>query len=395
MNIVIVPSHNQAENIDKIIAGYDKQTVPPDLLIFVLDRCSDNSREIFSRKQSKIQKVCLIKNSGDNFTAGATRDYGLTYVEENYPEYTNVIFTDGDCVPCEKLVELHLDCLSQSSKPAVSCGMRIMVQQDGSEKQDERLDESWTNDYSFTDKNARMLISSRVTLESIFTYSCNFAFNKSAISLIKKINKQLSNEDRLFNPEFDGSWGGEDNFISDCLYRTGNNILLTSKECYVKHQWHKEADKADIGKKRHIVLRLSERLKSLILKEQIPGEFSIFEKNRNISLPTKFIHQELSNIKRIVKEDSCLSIVDKIEYPFDISEDDKLTIKYILSRNKITIPATQFNGPKHIEYDRIDFLTDFITHIKIYLRNDSFEIDYSFKPMKPLNNIMRTQSWTI
>src|SRR5574344_1430306 len=122
MNIVIVPSHNQAENIDKIIAGYDKQTVPPDLLIFVLDRCSDNSREIFSRKQSKIRKVCLIKNSGDNFTAGATRDYGLTYVEENYPEYTNVIFTDGDCVPCEKLVELHLDCLSQSSKPAVSCG---------------------------------------------------------------------------------------------------------------------------------------------------------------------------------------------------------------------------------------------------------------------------------
>ena len=395
MNIVIVPSHNQAENIDKIIAGYDKQTVPPDLLIFVLDRCTDNSREVFSRKQSKIRKVCLIKNSGDNFTAGATRDYGLSYVEENYPEYTNVIFTDGDCVPCEKLVEIHLDCLSQSSKPAVSCGMRIMVQQDGSEKQDERLDESWTNDYSFTDKNARLLISSRVTLESIFTYSCNFAFNKSAILLIKKINKQLSNKSRLFNPEFDGSWGGEDNFISDCLYRTGNNILLTSKECYVKHQWHKEADKSDIGKKRHIVIRLSERLKSLILKEQIPGEFSIFEKNRNILLPTKFIHQELSNIKKIVKAKSGLSIIDEIKYPFEIYGDDILTIKYMLSRNKITIAATEFNGPKYVEYTRTDFLTDFLTHIKIYLRNDSFEIDSSFKPMKSLNNIMRTQSWTI
>lgn len=371
MNIVIIPSHNQADNISKIIKGYEKQTKLPDLVLFVFDRCSDNSRQEFLKIKTKLNIRCLIKNDGTNFSAGMTRDFGIDYVIKNFPEYTNIIFTDGDCIPSEKLVELHDDCLSHSSCPAVSCGRRIMIEKNGIETEDERIDNSWGNQYSFTDRNARLLVSNRVTLDSIFTYSCNLAFNKSAIQLCKRINSLISNSDRVFNPEFDGSWGGEDNFISDCLFRTGNNILLTSKECYVKHIWHEESQRVGLDIKKQILKRLSNTLKQLIVIGDVAGDYTIFERNRNIGLPTGFFHQEANNIKRVVKDETGIdSILDKLKFPFEHKE-LYLFSKYVLARNRIIIDAKENNPKKSDESYFIEKITDFITFSKLYLKHDS------------------------
>lgn len=387
MNIVIVPSHNQSEHIEKIISGYNKQTVKPDLILFVFDRCSDDSRQVFLRTKSNVEKRCLVKSVGNNFSAGMTRDFGLEYIQKEYPNYNSVIFTDGDCIPCERLVELHVDCLSNSNKAAVSCGRRVMKQRDGTIREDERIENKWTNDYAFTEQNARLLVSKRVTLDSIFTYSCNFAFNKSAINLIQKINKQISGVERLFNPEFDGSWGGEDNFISDCLFRTNNDILLTSKECYVEHQWHIESDKSNIQKKREIVKRLTDALKNFIITEQLPGDYTVFQRNRNIFLPKKFDYQEISNLKTTVKEEdfSSLKFVLNQKTP-----DEQLVLKYYLSRNYKIINSTEDNGMRKLPYEKIDELLDYITSIRVYLKNGQVEIDDShYKPRELINNFTR------
>ena len=45
------------------------------------------------------------KNVGENFSAGLTRDFGVNYVLENYPNYEMILFTDGDCVPSERVIE--------------------------------------------------------------------------------------------------------------------------------------------------------------------------------------------------------------------------------------------------------------------------------------------------
>lgn len=377
MNIVIVPSHNQEKNISKIIKGYEKQTVVPDLVLFVFDRCSDNSRREFLSIKTKLNISCLIKTAGNNFSAGMTRDFGVDYVMENFPEYKTIIFTDGDCIPSERLVELHLDCLSNSSKPAVSSGRRIMRNKDGNLEEDERLENKWTNDYSFTDKNARLLISSRVTLDSIFTYSCNLAFNKRAIELCRKINFQISNSPRVFNPQFDGSWGGEDNFISDCLFRTGNDILLASKDCYVEHIWHPESDKSDVNKKRQIHKNLSNYLYRLIVNGDILGEYVVFEKNRNIGFDNAF-NREINNIRLIQKDDRMVNeIINKIKFPYDLSDREIIFCKYILARNRMVVPATQNNPKLDSLDDKIEMLYDFLTFTKIYLRNDEYVFEES------------------
>lgn len=393
MNIVIVPSHNQEQHIQKIVTAYENQTVKPDLLLFVFDRCSDNSRQTFLKIKSKLNIRCLFKLIGNNFSAGMTRDFGLDYVENNYPNYTNIIFTDGDCVPSPKLVEIHVDCLKNSFLPAVSCGRRIMIQQDGSIEEDERIENTWTNDYSFTNKNSRLLISNRVTLDSIFTYSCNLAFNKSAVQLCKKINLQLSNSNRLFNPEFDGSWGGEDNFISDCLFRTGNNILLTSLDCFVEHQWHPESDKTDISIKKQIVQSLSYRLKQKIISESLPGDFTIFEKNRNIFLPTKFSIQEISNIKTTKKEEN-FSVIDLIKYPVELTDDIILFSKYILSRNRVVINATTNNNVKRFDENLYNMIIDFITFSKVYLIDGQLIYESEEYNYKSINNMSKTDTIT-
>jgi glycosyltransferase involved in cell wall biosynthesis len=387
LNVVIIPSHNQANNISRIVKGYEQQTIKPDLVLFVFDRCSDNSRHEFLKQRTMLNIRCVMKTEGMNFSAGMTRDCGIDYVIKNFPEYNNIIFTDGDCVPSERLVELHVDCLKQSHSPAVSCGRRIMIERDGTETEDERIDNSWTNQYSFTDRNARLLVSNRVTLDSIFTYSCNLAFNKAAISLCKKINLLVSNSDRVFNPEFDGSWGGEDNFISDCLFRTGNNILLTSTDCYVNHIWHEESSRTGLEIKKQILNKLSNKLKHFIIIGDVAGDYTIFERNRNIGVPTGFFHQEANNIKRIQKEESGIqSLIDMIKYKTN-HENLNMISKYILARNRLIVNATENNPRKPDDSYIIDYLSDFLTFSKFYLTDGC--IKYFDEPYieRKVNNI--------
>ena len=93
----------------------------------------------------------------------------------------------------------------------------------------------------------RIIISNQLSLNTIFTYSCNLAFNKSAIELCKDVNSKLSNDkDRVFNSMFDGKWGGEDNLISHILYRTGGWILMCDNKSWVEHIYHEEYPKLDI-----------------------------------------------------------------------------------------------------------------------------------------------------
>ena len=43
MIAVIIPIHNQTDNIQKIITGLERQTVIPDVVYFVFDRCEVES----------------------------------------------------------------------------------------------------------------------------------------------------------------------------------------------------------------------------------------------------------------------------------------------------------------------------------------------------------------
>jgi len=348
MKIVIVPSHNQSSHIKNIIDGYEKQTVKIDLLLFVLDRCSDDSEEVLKSIISTIVVMYVKKESGLNFSAGMTRDFGLECIKSL--DYSMVLFTDGDCVPSKKVVEEHYTNISNTSKALVSIGKRISQDENGEWKDDERNIGFWVNGTNFN-KLGRILHSHQFTTKNVMTYSCNLAFNKKAIELCKYINKTISNSDRVFNPEFDGSWGGEDDFISHCLFLTSNWIVMCSNESFVKHYYHKE-EKKDLSTKIEKISKLSSLIKKNIFEGKIEGEYKTFKKNILVSAPSL-----------------------DLDYYSDIVESNILT-KYEskLFNAYFTLATTRlykFEGYENIRYVKNKEIPQYIDFMKFYLRNDT------------------------
>lgn len=370
MKIIIVPSHNQSKNIKRIVEGYESQTILPDLLLFVFDRCSDDSLEEISEIRTFLNLKWIEKNVGENFSAGLTRDFGVNYVLENCPNYEMILFTDGDCVPSERVIEKHLENLNQSEKSVVSCGMRKMQDVSGNLLEDERLD-SWVNGFSFTEKNGRVLLANRFTIYDIFTYSCNFAFNKSAIELCRSVNEKLSNESRVFNNLFDGKWGGEDNLISHILFRTGNWILLCDKESWVEHIYHEEYPKQDLEKRKMLVLNLSKKLEVLILQGKIEGSVQRIHKNDYISFGVFDINNDIKNTNYVeglnLQLDNCLEYISE-KYLYD-----KIVLKYLFTTNVRNVYVNG-SGPKNFN---LGYYKQLSGYLKFYLRKDDivFEDD--------------------
>jgi len=272
--VVIVPSHNQAKHIQDIVTAYEGQTVKPDLLLFVLDRCSDNSAQILLNIKSSLNLEFIEKQHGSNFSAGMTRDVGIEYIEKY--DYDFVIFTDGDCIPNEFVVEEHIRNLKRTSKHAVSCGKRMYQLESG-----EWIDDGRNQMDVFT-SNGRVHLNRFFVTHMIVTYSCNLAFNKAAIKICKDVNIKLKGGNRVFNSIFDGGWGGEDDFIGYCIYMTGGYIITCSNESMVHHYYHKTYDK-DLTMKMCKLKDLYHRLSELISNGDVSGEtvtyLSDFDKN--------------------------------------------------------------------------------------------------------------------
>lgn len=378
MNIVIVPSHNQSQNIERIVRGYEKQTILPDLLLFVLDRCSDNSLETISTISTSLNLQWIIKTVGENFSAGMTRDFGLDFVKDL--PYEMILFTDGDCAPSEKVIEKHLENIKQSSRPLVSCGMRKMEDVEGKLLEDERLDKNWINEFSFTDTNGRIIVSNQLTLSTIFTYSCNLAFNKPAIELCREVNKKLTNDDRVFNSLFDGKWGGEDNLISHILYRTGNWILMCDKDSWVEHIYHEEFPKVDIEKRRMLVESLSRKLSVLILKGEIEGPVQKVYKNYVIKFGFADVMNEIKNTNYIKGLDSQLE--NYLDYVCEKYDYLKIPLKYFCMNN-VKVEYDAGVGCKDFS---LSLYKEFLGYLKFYLRNDDIVFEDDVKDFKKLNS---------
>lgn len=378
MNIVIVPSHNQSKNIEKIIRGYENQTIRPDMLLFVLDRCSDDSYDVISSITTTLNLQWLVKMTGENFSAGMTRDYGLNYVKDL--DYNMILFTDGDCIPSELVIEKHLENVKQSNKAIVSCGMRKMEDVDGNLIQDERLDKQWINDYTFTERSGRILTCNRFTLFDIFTYSCNFAFNKSAIELCKNVNKKLTNDDRVFNSLFDGKWGGEDNLISHIMYRTGNWILMCDNKSWVSHIYHEEYPKLDLDKRKMLVLNLSRKLSVLILKGEIDGPIQKVYKKYVINFGNVDLYNDIRNCNYISGLNSQLeNIIDYVCEKYNIL---KLPLKYFLTNN---VKVEYENNGSCDEFS-LSYYKELSGYLKFYLNKDDIEFVDDVKNFSPLSN---------
>jgi MoaA/NifB/PqqE/SkfB family radical SAM enzyme/SAM-dependent methyltransferase len=234
---LVVLIHNQAQNLPRLIAAYKGLASPPALFVFVLDRCSDDSKAQLER--SGLRTLIIEVNHTSNFMAGLNRDIGLRAAEKQLPG-CDVVFLDGDCVPTPELLEAHARNLSVNRDfPITTIARRVNEDQNGRDLHDDnRIIHARATRRVFG-KADRLVLTKAPANSRLLTWSCNLGLNRKMIELCRWVNNQLCQErDRVFNDAFDGRWGGEDDFIGLTASYFGAAVVAIDPKHHVRHIWH-------------------------------------------------------------------------------------------------------------------------------------------------------------
>lgn len=202
----------------------------------------------------------LDNKEGDGFQAGRCRDIGLDYAITM--DAGNVIFIDEDCVPQDDLVQSHLDYLNRDI-PVISLGRRL---EEKYRWRDAREQGDAGNLHLFSSRGS-IVQSPTLLANCLATWTCNMGINMRAARIIRMAMKRFCGKERLFNPAFDGAWGGEDAFVAYVAwaYRVAMAYLPYGANA-VKHMEHprppaiynkgfKEHLEAEVGKFRKFLAK--------------------------------------------------------------------------------------------------------------------------------------------
>ena len=182
---IVIISKNQEKSLKHMIDTLRLET-PSINRIFVLDRCTDGSKELLESKN----EFFVERHDAVGFCAGSARNIGLKHTN---PEH-DVLFLDGDRIPHNLNYERIVQMLYYFNISMIK------------NKQDTR---TWF-----------------VNVPSINTQYKNYNNNvwSSAILLRRSAIEAISNivgNGNIFDPIFDGSWGCEDEYLGDVAYSLG------------------------------------------------------------------------------------------------------------------------------------------------------------------------------
>jgi hypothetical protein len=196
MEIVVI-NYNQQEYVEPMC-----KSLYPYNPLFVFDRCEP-------------VKGCRVVHNkeGSGFLAGRMRDLGAREILKE-----DILFLDGDKIPKGDIItdinrlNSKYDCILYS-----------------------------TEDETLSPHASRQFVNSTLSDDivpfqkqgipfSTGSYSCGMWLSAKAIRVLRNLNNG-----RIFNEEFDGYWGDEDNFVADCLNYSGlkigysNSVRLSGK----------------------------------------------------------------------------------------------------------------------------------------------------------------------
>ena len=108
---ILIPAHNEAEQIELVVKTAKQQLQNSDRLIVIADHCQDNTAQIARNAGATvIERIDRIDRG-----KGYALDCGLRYLETEPPEI--VVFLDADCIVKENAIA-HITCLaSQTQRP--------------------------------------------------------------------------------------------------------------------------------------------------------------------------------------------------------------------------------------------------------------------------------------
>ena len=175
---ILIPAHNEAEQIGLVVQKARKQLKPEELLVVIADNCQDNTAVIAKDAGATvIERVDKVEKG-----KGYALDRGLRYLEDiNPPEV--VVFLDADCLMSEGAIANIASLAYQTQRPVQA--QYLMEQPDNPSLKDR------VSAFALKVKNrVRFLGLNRLNAHSLLTGS-GMAFPWSAIqkaSLVGAIN---------------------------------------------------------------------------------------------------------------------------------------------------------------------------------------------------------------
>ena len=265
---LVVLIHNQGHNLSRLLPAYQAQTKQPDLIVFVCDRCTDDSvTQLRAFAGATRVLVIEVDHQGANFQAGRNRDIGLEAAERTLGD-CDVVYLDGDCVPEPKLLEGFLDVFAAGGAyPTVVAGRRINENESGTGfNEDNRLRMPQAHATVFAVGMHRLMIAKEPAMSRLATWSCCLGLNHAAVALQRQVNVRIDSHATVFNDGFNGRWGGEDDFVGIvALYMGLALVFLDPVTCYVRHIHHVSRSNTQytnmIGRRMTDMRRLGARLK--------------------------------------------------------------------------------------------------------------------------------------
>lgn len=109
--IVIVPAHNEAQQIESTVQSLQQQTRPVNMILVVADNCSDNTAEL-----ARAMGVQTIETNGNLHKKAGALNYALALLRkgDRYPEY--IVTIDADTILHESFVERAVHLLEHNPK---------------------------------------------------------------------------------------------------------------------------------------------------------------------------------------------------------------------------------------------------------------------------------------
>lgn len=267
MITLITIMHNQKDNVAAVCSSYINQTVRPDLHIFVLDRCTDNTKDLITSFWHTSDDVAILMNTeGSGFLAGRMRDIALEYLNSN-GIVTDVLFVDGDCVLDARTVESALT--EMQSRICCTINKRILPNPNGTITPEVRETSPLVIGSIFVAGSNTEVHPENALLEST-TWTCCLGVSAAALCQVQDFMFDLYGSRRIFHPDFDGIYGGEDSFFGlVCMY-IGIPIIGIDSNIAVTHIYHSPST-ANNSEYQPTYIRLSSDLYSTALRLSLPG----------------------------------------------------------------------------------------------------------------------------
>lgn len=111
---ILIPAHNEAEQIKEVIEGLQTQLTGQDNIIVIADNCHDNTAELARATGVKV----LERENQTNRGKGYALDYAMQQIQNDPPEVLVVL--DGDCL-------VTPDTLNNITRQAIATGRPVQA----------------------------------------------------------------------------------------------------------------------------------------------------------------------------------------------------------------------------------------------------------------------------